>query len=258
MLNKIKELKDELKAQYEDIMLYPRLYWIMWGLIAYQMIIYLIIGFMPYVLIKMLIWWLFMVIFIIVLFLIETPITYTEFYHLTIISIVQLLLPLEINLNPAIQFLILNLIFRRLRHHLYLNLSTSSLLPYVIKDHHSSLSTLSPPSAISSFLIQLSLTFLLLPISQHLSPSLLYFPFSAFSLSPSVFPVLYCSLLLQLFCFSPSLLQPACCVLYSVLLEPANALCYGEQIEINYNLSFIVYFSGSILISICSDCFFLK
>lgn len=134
MYGKVKKVVEEGFALIEDFKKYPELYAIMGGMIIYQLLTYFILGFVPFSILKIFTWSFFMLIFCLLLLVIETPITFTQLYHLSVITVVQLLLALEINLNPLYQAVIFVILLRRARQYIYDSLSTESLLPYALKD----------------------------------------------------------------------------------------------------------------------------
>lgn len=75
-----------------------------------------------------------MLIFCVLLLLIEEAITFTQAYHLAVLTIVQLELALGINTNTVYMTIIIEILLRRLQEYIYDNLSKDSLLPLISND----------------------------------------------------------------------------------------------------------------------------
>jgi hypothetical protein len=134
MLKKLQNISKEIKDQLKDIKQGQTLYWILFGIMIYQLVAYFVLSIVPYAPLKIFTWSFFMLIFCVLLLLIEEAITFTQAYHLAILIVVQFLLALGINTNTIFLTVIIEILLRRLQQYIHDNLSQDSLLPLVSND----------------------------------------------------------------------------------------------------------------------------
>ena len=137
------------------------------------MMAYLMLSYIPIDLLKLFTWLFFMMLFLIGLIVVETPISFTQLYHLTILTVIQVLLAFDINTNPVYQFLLYQILFRRVRQAIYDSLSTESLLPYAVKDMKSKTSSSLNQPILYDFIRLVIPLCLFMPYRQYLTPMFL-------------------------------------------------------------------------------------
>ena len=228
MYEKVKKVIDEFKSQFEDIKRCPELYGIMLGLQIYQIVAYFVIGLIPFALLKIFVWCFFMLIFWLIFLVIETPITFTQVYHIAVIWVIQFFLAMDINTNPITLFIIFELLLRRTRQYIYDSLSAESLLPYALKDLTSTNSSRDKVNISYEFGRLFIALWILLPNRNDLAPMLLSRFAAPWCLFPSEFPIFYCALLWYVYSFKSGKKQIITimvgCVLYWIIWEPSKSL----------------------------------
>ena len=228
MFKKVNQLKDEFKALYKDYNTYKELYGFILGALVYQFLSHLMLSYIPVSSLRMFTWLFWMLLFWVGLLILETPISFTQLYHISILWIVQILIAFEIRMNPIFQFFIFQILFRRVRQTIYENLSTESLLPYALKDLKSRNSSFEKVFVLYEA-ARLSIVMVLLMTYRHTFSPMFLSHFSApWWFFKSEFPIFWVALWLYLYTFKNEkkdvALMIGILVCYWILFEPDNTL----------------------------------
>ena len=210
MYEKVRKIVEEINSQIEDFKKYPELYGIMLGLLVYQTISFYVLGFIPFVLLRIFVWWFFMLIFWLMFLVIETPISFTQVYHLTVIWIIQIFLAMDINISPIWLLFILEILLRRIRQYIYDSLSAESLLPYALKDLTSNNSSRDKTNIFYEYGRLFIALWMIMSIRDKLAPMLLSIFAAPWWLFPKEFPIFYSALWWYIYSIKGSKKQIRC------------------------------------------------
>jgi len=213
--------------QIKDMKERSDIYWIIFGVLLYQMVTYFVLNLVPYAPLRIFTWCFFMLVFAVILILIEEAITFTQAYHLTVLIVVQLILAFGIHINPIAMFIIYQFILKRLQTYIHSNLSKDSLLPLISLDSRSAKKSENKEEGFVYDSVRLMLmTVFMMSVRDSFAP-VFFAHFSApWCFFTSEFPILWAAISLHIFNFKNNLIGVSsvivCCLSYALLFDSSN------------------------------------
>ncbi|CAI2387578.1 unnamed protein product [Moneuplotes crassus] len=224
----LSNLQKALTSQAQDISDRTYVYYMILGIMIYQLISYHVLNLVPYAPLRIFTWFFFLLVFTIILIMIEEAISFTQAYHLVVLVVVQMLLPFGIHINPIFMAFLYEVLLIPLKNYVYNNLEEDSLLPLIsmgAKERKSKNLELGRVIELAGLGI---MTMIMMSIRDSFAPLYLSYISAPWCFFQSEFPILWVAISLHLFNLRNDiqgiLSVFICCNIYGLLFETSNLI----------------------------------